>query len=102
MTTLLARRAQFHQFRLSEQVTPFDYHYQIGMHKAAAVLGANGPAGTHNLAAQGLIYQQMVRQANLFSFTDAFYFSTIILLCVIPLVLFLKRPKNAIITVGVH
>ena len=101
MTTLLARRAQFHQFRLTEQLNPFDYRYQIGMQKAAAVLGTQA-AGTNNLAAHGVIYQQLMRQANLFSFTDAFYFATIIMLCVIPLVLFLKPPKSATITVGVH
>jgi MFS transporter, DHA2 family, multidrug resistance protein len=101
MTTLLARRAQFHQFRLTEQLNPFDYHYQIGMHKAAAVLGAKA-AGVNNLAAHGVIYQQLMRQSTLFAFTDAFYLSTIIMLCVIPLVLLLKRPKNATINVGVH
>jgi DHA2 family multidrug resistance protein len=99
MTTLLARRAQFHQFRLTEQLNPFDYRYQIGMQKATAVLGTQA-AGANNLAAHGVIYQQLMRQSNLFSFTDAFYFSTIIMLCVIPLVLFLKPPKSAIITAG--
>lgn len=101
MTTLLARRAQFHQFRLTEQLNPLDYRYQIGMQKVTAVLGGAG-AGTSNSAAHGVIYQQLMRQANLFSFTDAFYFSTIIMLCVIPLVLFLKPPKNGTITAGVH
>jgi len=101
MTTLLARRAQFHQFRLSEQLNPFDYHYQIAMHKSAAVLGAKA-AGLNHVAAHGVIYQQLMRQSNLFAFTDAFYFSTIIMLCVIPLVLLLERPKHAKITMGAH
>jgi DHA2 family multidrug resistance protein len=101
MTTLIARRAQFHQFRLSEQITQFDYQYQMGIQKSAAVLG-HGATGVNNLAAHGVIYQQLMRQASLFSFTDAFYFATIIMLCVIPLVLFLKPPKNAIINAGAH
>ncbi len=101
MTTLIARRAQFHQFRLSEQITPFNYQYQMGIQKAVAVLGP-GPTDVNNLAAHGVIYQQLMRQASLFSFTDAFYFATIIMLCVIPLVLFLKPPKGAIINMSVH
>ena len=101
MTTLLARRAQFHQFRLSEQLNPLNYHYQMGMHKVVAVLGAQG-AGINNSAAHGVIYQQLMRQSTLFSFTDAFYFATLIMLCVIPFVLLLKAPKNATITMGAH
>lgn len=101
MTTLIARRAQFHQFRLSEHITPFDLKYQVGIQKTVAALGPQA-ADVNNIAAHGVIYQQLVRQASLFSFTDAFYFSTMIMLCVIPLVLFLKPPKGAIITPGVH
>ncbi|MFA5275387.1 MAG: hypothetical protein WC417_00630 [Candidatus Omnitrophota bacterium] len=39
MTTILARRAQFHQFRLSGQLNPFNMRYQLGLSKAMAVLG---------------------------------------------------------------
>ncbi|MDD5477700.1 MAG: DHA2 family efflux MFS transporter permease subunit [Candidatus Omnitrophica bacterium] len=101
MTTLIARRMQFHQFRLTEQLNPLDYHYQIGMHQAKAVLGATG-AAVNNSAAQGIIYRQLIRQANLFSFNDAFYVSTIILLCVIPVVLLLKGAKNTKVVLGAH
>ena len=93
MTTLLARRAQFHQFRLSEQLNPFDQRYQLGMNKAMAVL--NYKTGTESVgAANGVIYQQLVKQSNLFSFTDAFYFSTVLMLCVIPIVFLLRKPKD--------
>jgi len=101
MTTMIARRAQFHQFRLTEQLNPFNYHYQIGMHNAAAVLGIKG-IGANNLASQGIIYQQLIKQANLFSFNDAFYIATLILLGVIPIILLLKKPKGATMAVGVH
>ncbi len=101
MTTLIARRMQFHQFRLTEQLNPLDYHYQIGMHQAKAVLEATG-AAVNNSAAHGIIYRQLIRQANLFSFNDAFYVSTIILLCVIPVVLLLKGTKNAKVVLGAH
>jgi len=93
MTTLLARRAQFHQFRLTEQVNPFDLRYQWGMEKAASVLGARTGEAS-DLAANGLIYQQLLKQSALFSFTDAFYFATILMLCVLPFVFLLKGIKS--------
>jgi MFS transporter, DHA2 family, multidrug resistance protein len=101
MTTLLTRRAQFHQFRLSEQLNPFDQHYQLGVNKAIAMLGYKTGAGTVS-AANGVIYQQLAKQSTLFAFTDAFYFSTLLMLCVIPIVFLLKSPKTPGKTILVH
>ncbi|MDD4899035.1 MAG: DHA2 family efflux MFS transporter permease subunit [Candidatus Omnitrophica bacterium] len=93
MTTLLARRAQFHQFRLNEALNPFDLNYQMGLYKSTGIIGAQ--TGVANgTAAKGLIYQQMLRQSVLFSFTDAFYFATLILLCIIPLIFLLKESRS--------
>ena len=101
MTTLLARRAQFHQLRLSEQLNPFDQRYQLGLNRAMDVLryktGSVSVSGGN-----GIIYQQLAKQANLFSFTDAFYFSTMLMLCIIPVVFLLRKPKNMGKTVIVH
>ena len=101
MTTIVARRAQFHQFRFAEHLNPFDPRYQMGMYKAAGVLTAKmgGATGT---AVNGLIYQELLKQSNLFSFTDAFYFSTVIMICIIPLVLLLKRPNHSDVPVMAH
>lgn len=101
MTTMLARRAQFHQFRLTEQLNPFDQRYQMGMHKATGLLSAKTGAAS-DLAAQGLIHQQLMRQSNLFAFVDAFYIATVIMVLVIPLVFLLKRPKNVGASVAMH
>ena len=99
VTTLLTRRAQFHQLRFSERLNPFDPHYQFGVQKAAAVLQGKTGIVNHQ-AANGMIYQQLLKQSNLFSFTDAFHICTVIMLAIIPLVLLLKRPKNGnIVTV---
>ncbi|MGE5308550.1 MAG: DHA2 family efflux MFS transporter permease subunit, partial [Deltaproteobacteria bacterium] len=78
MTTLLAQRAQFHQARLTEQLNPYDMRYQIAVRK----LGNPG------------IYGQLMRQSNLNAFMDCFYISAIIMLCVIPLILLLRRPAH--------
>jgi DHA2 family multidrug resistance protein len=93
MTTLLTRRAQFHQFRFTEHLNPFDAKYQMGMYKAMGVLGAK-TGGTNTMAANGLIYQRLIKESTLSSFTDAFYFGTILMICIIPLVFLLKQPKK--------
>jgi DHA2 family multidrug resistance protein len=90
MTTLLARRAQFHQFHYAENLTPYDPHYQMAIYKATSALtakaGANAP-----MAAKGLIYQQLMKQSTLNAFIDSFHVACIIILIVAPLVFFLKN-----------
>ena len=101
MTTMLTQRAQFHQFRLSERLQPFDPRYQMGMQKAVAVLSAKTGTAS-NFAANGLIYQQLMREATLRSFSDAFYLSTVIMVCIIPIVFLLKRPIHPELDVMGH
>ncbi len=101
MTTILARRVQFHQARLSEQANPYDTHYQLGLNKAMAVLGPKAGAVSEH-AASGLIFQEMMRQANLFSFNDAFHIASIMMICVVPLVFLLKRPRHDVPAAAVH
>jgi len=100
MTTILARRAQFHQFRFIEHLNPFDMKYQIAMQKAHAVLAAKGQASSQ--AENGLIYQELMRQSHLFAFTDAFYMGAVIILCVIPLIFLLKRPTHVAVPSALH
>jgi MFS transporter, DHA2 family, multidrug resistance protein len=97
MTTFLARRAQFHQFRLSEKMNPYDLSFKLGM-KGSAYTAATAKPGT----SLGLIYQELLRQANLLSFTDAFWFATMIMLCIIPLVFLLRKPRHSAIAAPLH
>ncbi|HTY44849.1 MAG TPA: DHA2 family efflux MFS transporter permease subunit [Patescibacteria group bacterium] len=93
VTTLLAQRGQFHQARFIEHLTPFDLRYQISAHKAIAILQSKGiPAQT---AVDGAIYQRLLREANMAAFVDAFFVSTVIMLCILPLVALLKKAKTA-------
>lgn len=101
VTTFLARRAQFHQFRFSEHLNPFDPRYQFSVNKAIEVLGSK-TGGAGNLAANGMIYQRLMRESNYSSFVDAFYVSSIIMLCILPLVFLLKRPKHENAPVAAH
>ena len=85
VTTMLARRAQFHQSRLSETLHPLSLKYQMALNKIMHSTGATKEA------AQGIIYQDLLRQATMFSFNDTFFMCTLILLAIIPLTGFLKR-----------
>ena len=97
ITTILARRAQFHQARFSEQLNPFDPRYQNALRKAGEVLGTQDTT-----AAQGVIYQGLAQQSALSAYVDAFYLTSMIMLCVIPLVILLKRPPRGEPPPAVH
>ena len=87
VTTLLARRSQFHQSRLVEGLTPFDriYQHALPLVPSPSADVATGP---------GMIYRQLLRQASMMSFNDAFYLLSIFLLCLVPLVLLMKMGKS--------
>lgn len=100
VSTLLIRRAQFHQFRLSEHLSPYDMRYQMNARYIGGFLQSKGVHS--DIATNGVIYQQLIRQANMNAFRDAFFLSSVILICILPLVLFLKKAKTTDVTTVVH
>jgi DHA2 family multidrug resistance protein len=94
VTTILSRRAQFHQFRLVEHLTPFDANYQAASYQSAQMMQYKGFEGvTAQKGGLAVIYEQFIRQASMMSFNDAFYLTSIIMVCILPLVLLMKRGK---------
>jgi DHA2 family multidrug resistance protein len=91
-TTMLARRAQFHQTRLVEHLSPFSRAYTISHSNMASFLVSKGipPSG-----ADGLIYRELVQQSTNLAFNDAFLTICILILCVLPLVFVMKRAAPA-------
>jgi DHA2 family multidrug resistance protein len=91
-TTILTRRAQFHQARLIDHLTPFDMTYAMGSGRASQALQQRGlePAvsGQGGLAA---IYEQVIREASMMSFNDVFYLLSVMLVLTVPLVFFMRR-----------
>jgi DHA2 family multidrug resistance protein len=103
VTTILARRAQFHQNRLVEQVTPFDPNYQMTMQQNMQYLHARGvPDAQLESGSLAMIYQELLRQASMMSFNDAFLLTCGIMLLMLPLIQFMKRPKGAAGLVDLH
>jgi len=91
-TTILSRRAQFHQTRLVEHLSPFDPAYSIYRDKIGAYLGSQGLQAT---GADGLMYRELVRQSTTLAFTDAFLTICVLILCVLPLVFLMKRDETS-------
>jgi DHA2 family multidrug resistance protein len=89
-TTILSRRAQLHQTRLTEHLSFLDPAYQIAHEKMAGVLSMKGlpPAG-----ADGMMYRELIRQSTTLAFTDAFLLICLLIICVIPLVFIMKWAK---------
>lgn len=95
VTTMLARRYQFHHARLAEHMTPLDLPYHIGSHQASQALlykGFDGSIADH--AGEGMIYEQMIRQAHMMSFNDVYHLISIMMLVMIIPVMFIKAPKH--------
>jgi DHA2 family multidrug resistance protein len=94
VTTMLARRDQYHQAHLISNLTPYDTQYQNAVQQGAQALQNSGLNATQ--AQQGSlanIYQDLLRQASMLSFNDAFHLTFIIMLCVLPLVLLMRKGK---------
>lgn len=94
ISTMIARRAQFHQVHLVEHLTPFDTSYQIASSQAAQFLQQRGfDAFTSQHGGLGAIYGQLLRQASMLSFNDAFYLLSVFMICTLPLLFLMKRDR---------
>lgn len=95
VTTMLARRSQFHHVHLVENLTPFDRSYQIATSQASQFLQYRGfDAVTSQQGGLGAIYGQLMRQASMLSFNDAFYLLSILMICTLPLMMLMKSGQS--------
>lgn len=96
VTTLLSRRAQYHQSVLVSHMTPFDAPYRAALEATTQMIhlkGASLPDAARQ--AQGLLYGNMVRHANMLSFADAFRVMGMLFLFIVPLMLLMKKVRPA-------
>ena len=96
VTTVLTRRAQFHQHHLVDHLTPFDTNYQLVTSQTSHILQFKGlsPA-VADQGSLGIIYGKLLREASMISFNDAFHVLSVLMILVLPLVLIMRRPKTA-------
>lgn len=93
--TMFTRRAQVHQSRMVEHLTAMDEGLRAAVAKGQALLPSHGvhesAAGNTALAK---IYGELVRQATMMGFNDAFYILSVMMACVLPLLFLLRRPAH--------
>ena len=93
MTTLLSRRAQFHQSHLVERLTPFSLPFHEWQARVGEVLPGVGQAWEfwqNSLPLAGL-YREVQRQAQMLAFCDDYWVLTILFLALLPLVFLMRR-----------
>jgi DHA2 family multidrug resistance protein len=95
MTTLLARRQQFHQNRLIEHILPGRPRTYELLHQFTGffILKGSDPA-TASRQALGALYGMVRQQAAMLSFVEAFKVMGLVFLVMIPMVILLKDPKK--------
>ena len=103
VTTLLQRRAQVHQARLTEHVNFLSAAYRntIAGSQAKLISAGSTVAQAHDQA-HGLLMGTVQRQAAMLSFIDNFKMLGIVFFAVIPILLLLKKPKSGASGAPVH
>jgi MFS transporter, DHA2 family, multidrug resistance protein len=96
VTTILARRAQFHQNVLSSHVNEYNPTFQQMFAQAKAALIHQGSSAYEaTIQAKAFIYQLVARQAAMLSFIDAFWLLGVMFLAMIPLVFLMRGGRPA-------
>jgi DHA2 family multidrug resistance protein len=95
--TVLARRTQFHQDRLSMYLNGASAAMRRSTNGMTAYLqhGGGQSAPTAQAMAQGNLYQQLIRQSTQLAYLDVISMLAIGAACMIPLVFLMKKRKGA-------
>jgi DHA2 family multidrug resistance protein len=96
VTTLLSRRAQFHQARLVEHASALNPNFNAALSGAARALGS-GPASNGPYA---LLMRTIERQATTLSYIDCFWLLGLVFGALIPLIFVMKRVKPGTAAAG--
>jgi MFS transporter, DHA2 family, multidrug resistance protein len=89
VSTMVQRRSQVHQTILGQHMGASDASVQSAVAQMSAVAGNH--ADVH-YKAMAQLYVKMQEQASLLAYMDQFKMLCVIMLCMLPLVFFLKRP----------
>ena len=93
-TTLLAQRSQVHQAFLTESITAFNPAFQEHSRALQGFVGTHSHSIPGVQAALAATYGEVLRQASMLAFNDAFFALSLLTASLIPLSLLLKRPKG--------
>ncbi|MDK2873987.1 MAG: transporter, family, multidrug resistance protein, partial [Desulfomicrobiaceae bacterium] len=87
VTTMLARRAQFHQARLVEHATPYDLPFAEAVDRLHSLLGSAEQA-------LGVLYQATLRQAAFMAYMDVFHLQALFFFALAVLMWIVRRPVH--------
>ncbi len=92
VTTLVARRSQFHQDRIASHVTRYDHVFRNGLSALTSNMMQQGysPVDASHQA-YGRIYGLMQQQSAALAFVDVIWVFAVAALCMVPLVLLMKK-----------
>jgi DHA2 family multidrug resistance protein len=92
VTTSIARRAQFHQSRLVEHLTPLDPAYRIAKEKMMLFLSYKGAGGANP---DNILYGELIRQSTAIAFSDTFLLISLCIACVLPFILLMRHNNRS-------
>lgn len=98
VTTLLARRAQFHQVRLTENLSAANPQFQSTLNGLSGTFagGGVGPGAGGGSALQhayAMIQGNIIRQATMLAYIDNFWLLGVVIFCLVPFVFLIKKGK---------
>jgi len=101
VTTLLARRSQFHQNVLISRASNYDFQFRDMVRGLSQSLSAAGSTATDATSqAYHQIYLTIQRQASILSYIDTVWIFGIASALMVPLAFLMKRPKPGARAVG--
>jgi MFS transporter, DHA2 family, multidrug resistance protein len=92
VTTMLARRAQVHQVRLSEHLSAANPQFRAMLQGMSNTFGASGSTSPMQ-SAYALIQANVIRQSTMLAYIDNFWLLGTVILCLIPLAFLIKKAK---------
>ncbi len=101
-TALLSRESQRNQNMLVSHTTRLSPAFHGQMDKLQGMFAQHAPAVTAHKQALGLIYRTVVQQANVMAYVFNFRLLSLLVLCCIPFVFFLKIPRHRTKSAAVH
>ncbi len=93
VTTLLARRTQFHQSVLTAQVSAFNPRFRAALQGVSRSLPTTGLA-TSQQQALGQISGAVARHSAMLAYLDNFWILAVSILIIVPFVFLMKRPPK--------
>jgi MFS transporter, DHA2 family, multidrug resistance protein len=103
VTTLLARREQVHANKLGANINPYSFQAQSMMAKMrAAFISQGADVFTATRRSYAALFGMVERQSAMLSFVEIFWLLALIFVAILPLILFMKRPRAGQARAAVH